>query len=89
MGVDRFGNVAPHRGGSGKVWYHIVACIRGGRFDGETQISRGDAWLLPNCYKVIIVTVMIIFLAFVSPYIIYIQCIMHLGEDTTGSANLF
>ena len=26
-----------------EVWYHIVACIRGGRFYGETQISRGDA----------------------------------------------
>ena len=26
-----------------EVWYHILACIRGGRFDGETQISRGDA----------------------------------------------
>ena len=58
-----------------EVWYHILACIRGGRFYGETQISRGDAWLLPNYYKVIIVTVMVILLAFVSPYIIYIQCI--------------
>ena len=26
-----------------EVWYHTVACIRGGRFYGETQISRGDA----------------------------------------------